>query len=103
MMIGELTHNYIQKFNAENKWRKRGISMIPLKYGISYSGPRGTLDQGGAYVVAYSNDGSVLVSHGGVEMGQGIQNFFCHSVTEIILFRVTTHIDKRKNGYTFSA
>jgi xanthine dehydrogenase small subunit len=74
----------IQKFNAENKWRKRGISMIPLKYGISYSGPRGTLDQGGAYVVAYSNDGSVLVSHGGVEMGQGIQTKMAQIAAETL-------------------
>ncbi|NQZ11812.1 MAG: molybdopterin-dependent oxidoreductase, partial [Algicola sp.] len=63
----------VETFNKENKWRKRGISMIPLKYGVSYSGPRGTLNQGGAYVMAYAADASVLVHHGGVEMGQGIQ------------------------------
>jgi xanthine dehydrogenase small subunit len=74
----------IHDFNRENKWRKRGISMIPLKYGISYSGPRGTLDQGGAYVVAYSSDGSVLVSHGGVEMGQGIQTKMAQIAAETL-------------------
>ncbi|WP_298899661.1 molybdopterin cofactor-binding domain-containing protein [uncultured Psychroserpens sp.] len=63
----------INDFNANNKWKKRGISMIPLKYGISFNGPRGALNQGGAYVLIYSGDGSVLVYHGGVEMGQGIQ------------------------------
>nr|CBA32608.1 hypothetical protein Csp_D33000 [Curvibacter putative symbiont of Hydra magnipapillata] len=63
----------VTEFNANNRWRKRGLSMIPLKYGISYSDSRGTLDQAGAYVVAYASDGSVLVSHGGVEMGQGMQ------------------------------
>jgi xanthine dehydrogenase/oxidase len=63
----------LDRFNSANRWRKRGISMIPLKYGIAYSDSRGTLDQAGAYVVAYSSDGSVLVSHGGVEMGQGMQ------------------------------
>ncbi|MFQ6026033.1 MAG: molybdopterin cofactor-binding domain-containing protein [Dehalococcoidia bacterium] len=63
----------VEEFNAENRWRKRGIAMTPLKYGVSYTGPRGTLNQGGAYVIAYSDDGSVLVQHGGVESGQGIQ------------------------------
>ena len=67
----------VAAFNEQNRWRKRGISMMPLKYGISYTGPRGTLDQGGALVTTYAGggfgDGSVLVQHGGVEIGQGIQ------------------------------
>jgi xanthine dehydrogenase/oxidase len=60
----------VEDFNRKNRWRKRGISMIPLKYGIGYQ-PR-TLDQGGALVVAYASDGSVLLQHGGVDSGQGI-------------------------------
>jgi xanthine dehydrogenase/oxidase len=63
----------VERYNRENRFTKRGISMIPLKYGISYTDPRGMLNQGGAYVIAYANDGSVLVQHGGVESGQGIQ------------------------------
>ncbi len=62
----------VDEFNKNNRFRKRGISMIPLKYGVSYTGPRGTLNQGGAYVVAYAADGTVLINHGGIEMGQGI-------------------------------
>ena len=60
----------VQKFNAENRWRKRGISMIPLKYGLGYN--LGFLMQGGALVDVYTADGTVLVQIGGVEMGQGI-------------------------------
>lgn len=60
----------VREFNKANRWRKRGISMIPIKYGISYTYM--PMNQGGAYVMAYSADGSVLVKHGGVEMGQGI-------------------------------
>lgn len=63
----------VEAFNAANRWRKRGLSMIPLKYGIAYSDSRGVLDQAGAYVTAYAFDGSVLVAHGGVDMGQGLQ------------------------------
>lgn len=62
----------VEAFNKENQWRKRGISMIPLKYGIAYTGPRGTLNQGYALVNIYHADGSVLVNCGGVELGQGL-------------------------------
>src|SRR5262249_54504197 len=57
----------VVQFNAANRWRKRGISMVPLKYGVGYQ-PR-LLDQGNAFVTTYAGDGSVLVQHGGVEMG----------------------------------
>jgi xanthine dehydrogenase/oxidase len=60
----------VEKFNRENKWKKRGISMIPIKYGLGYN--LGFLMQGGALIDIYVSDGSVLVSHGGVEMGQGV-------------------------------
>ncbi|HKS28347.1 MAG TPA: molybdopterin cofactor-binding domain-containing protein [Pyrinomonadaceae bacterium] len=60
----------VERFNSQNRWRKRGISMIPLKYGIGYQ-PR-SLDQGVALVVAYASDGSVLLQHGGIDSGQGI-------------------------------
>ncbi|XP_051550621.1 aldehyde oxidase 3-like [Myxocyprinus asiaticus] len=60
---------YIQQFNAHNYWKKRGISIVPLKFGIGFS--KGFYNQGAALVNIYK-DGSVLVSHGGTEMGQGI-------------------------------
>ncbi|KAM8904972.1 aldehyde oxidase 6 [Spinachia spinachia] len=57
------------QFNRENRWRKRGVSMVPVKYGIAFS--EGFLNQAAALVHIYK-DGSVLVSHGGTEMGQGL-------------------------------
>ncbi len=74
----------VDEFNTANRWRKRGISMIPLKYGVAYTGPRGTLDQGGAFVIAYSIDGSVLVQHGGVEIGQGIDTKMAQIAAETL-------------------
>ncbi|KAK9877005.1 hypothetical protein WA026_016033 [Henosepilachna vigintioctopunctata] len=56
-------------FNKENRYKKRGLSVIPTKYGISFNAT--FLNQGGALVLVY-NDGSVLISHGGIEMGQGL-------------------------------
>ncbi|KAJ0062371.1 hypothetical protein NL108_010976 [Boleophthalmus pectinirostris] len=59
----------IQRFNSHNRWKKRGIAVLPQKFGIGFS--KGFYNQGAALVNIYK-DGSVLVSHGGTEMGQGI-------------------------------
>eukprot|EP00468_Gymnochlora_sp_CCMP2014_P000995 CAMPEP_0167740308 /NCGR_PEP_ID=MMETSP0110_2-20121227/202_1 /TAXON_ID=629695 /ORGANISM="Gymnochlora sp., Strain CCMP2014" /LENGTH=1376 /DNA_ID=CAMNT_0007624181 /DNA_START=571 /DNA_END=4701 /DNA_ORIENTATION=+ len=58
-----------KKFNEENRWRKRGIALIPTKFGIAFTAK--FMNQGGALVHIYT-DGSVLVTHGGTEMGQGL-------------------------------
>jgi xanthine dehydrogenase/oxidase len=59
----------IESFNLANKWKKRGLSVLPVKFGIGFSFP--TFNQAGALVHVYQ-DGTVLVTHGGVEMGQGL-------------------------------
>ena len=58
-----------EKFNAENRHKKRGICILPVKLGISF-GSR-FMNQSGALVQVYK-DGSVLLTHGGTEMGQGL-------------------------------
>ena len=50
-----------------NRWRKRGISVVPLKFGLGWSGAPYTV-----LVSIYATDGTVAVTHGGVEVGQGI-------------------------------
>ncbi|AWO95988.1 Aldehyde oxidase alpha [Scophthalmus maximus] len=59
----------IQLFNSANRWRKRGIAAVPQKFGVGFS--KGFYNQGAALVNIFK-DGSVLVTHGGTEMGQGI-------------------------------
>ncbi|KAJ7980773.1 putative Xanthine dehydrogenase [Quillaja saponaria] len=59
----------IDIFNSHNRWRKRGIAMVPTKFGISFT--LKLMNQAGALVHVYT-DGTVLVTHGGVEMGQGL-------------------------------
>jgi xanthine dehydrogenase/oxidase len=61
----------VDEFNANNRWRKRGISMIPLKYGIGFK-QMPALNTSSALVHINKEDGSVVVAHGGVEMGQGL-------------------------------
>ncbi len=51
----------VRKFNAEHKWKKRGLAIIPTKFGISFTAL--FLNQAGALVHIY-HDGSVLVAHG---------------------------------------
>ncbi|KAJ8770899.1 hypothetical protein K2173_022071 [Erythroxylum novogranatense] len=57
------------EFNLHNRWKKRGVAMVPTKFGISFTAK--LMNQAGALVHVYT-DGTVLVTHGGVEMGQGL-------------------------------
>ena len=59
----------VTKYNAGHKWKKRGLALIPTKFGISFTAL--FLNQAGALVHIY-HDGSVLLAHGGTEMGQGL-------------------------------
>jgi xanthine dehydrogenase molybdopterin binding subunit len=56
-------------FNARHTYKKRGLALTPVKFGISFT--TSFLNQAGALVVVYT-DGSVQVNHGGTEMGQGL-------------------------------
>ena len=59
----------VNAFNKVNKRRKRGLALVPLKFGISFTATM--LNQGGALLNIYM-DGSVSCNHGGTEMGQGL-------------------------------
>jgi len=59
----------VDAFNAANRWTKRGIAIVPVKYGSGYNFVQ--LEQAAVHVVVNSGDGSVIVHQGAVEMGQG--------------------------------
>jgi xanthine dehydrogenase large subunit len=59
----------VARFNAEHEDTKRAIGVTPVKFGISFN--LTAFNQGGALVHVYK-DGSVLINHGGTEMGQGL-------------------------------
>lgn len=61
--------NEIAEFNRQNPHSKRGLAMTPVKFGISFN--LTAFNQAGALVHVYK-DGSVLINHGGTEMGQGL-------------------------------
>ena len=61
--------NEIRSFNSSHAHTKRGLAITPVKFGISFTAT--FYNQAGALVLIYK-DGSVLVNHGGTEMGQGL-------------------------------
>jgi len=83
--LGEIT-----AFNSRNRYVKRGISMVPMKYGVLLKGlPFGAL-------VSILADGTIVVSHGGTEVGQGINTKVIQAVArgfniDISLVRVACH------------
>ncbi|KAK1272259.1 Indole-3-acetaldehyde oxidase [Acorus gramineus] len=54
----------VKRFNACNRWRKRGISRVPVHYQVLVLAAPGK--------VGILNDGSIVVEVGGIELGQGI-------------------------------
>ena len=81
----------VEAFNSGHRHRKRGLALVPLKFGISFTATM--LNQGGALVHIYV-DGSVSVNHGGTEMGQGLNTKMAQVAADglgipIALVRVT--------------
>ncbi len=76
-LIDELveTSDYLRRreqvaaYNSTSPVLKRGLALTPVKFGISFN--LAHLNQAGALVHVYV-DGSILVNHGGTEMGQGL-------------------------------
>ena len=59
----------IRAWNAQSPVLKRGIALTPVKFGISFTATH--LNQAGCLLHVYT-DGTILLNHGGTEMGQGL-------------------------------
>jgi xanthine dehydrogenase large subunit len=59
----------IRAFNAQSPFLKRGIALTPVKFGISFTATH--LNQAGCLLHVYT-DGTLMLNHGGTEMGQGL-------------------------------
>lgn len=70
----------IDQFNAENTILKKGLAMMPVKFGISFN--LTALNQAGSLVHVYQ-DGSVHLNHGGTEMGQGLYTKVAQVVADV--------------------
>ena len=65
----EARRREVAAFNETSPVIRKGIAMVPIKFGISFNVK--SLNQAGALVHVYT-DGSVHLNHGGTEMGQGL-------------------------------
>lgn len=74
----------IQTFNENNRWRKRAMKLIPMTYELFYIGPYNSL------ISVYQGDGTVVVTHGGIEMGQGINT----KVAQVCAYALGIPLDK---------
>ncbi|WP_058615607.1 xanthine dehydrogenase molybdopterin binding subunit [Tepidimonas taiwanensis] len=71
----------IAAWNAQQPVVQRGLALTPVKFGISFTATH--FNQAGALVHVYT-DGSVLVNHGGTEMGQGLHTKVAQIVAETL-------------------
>ena len=71
----------IQAFNKTSPILKKGLALTPLKFGISFNVVH--FNQAGALVHVYV-DGSILVNHGGTEMGQGLNTKVAQVVSHVL-------------------
>lgn len=69
----------VTNFNANSPILKKGIALTPVKFGISFTVQH--LNQAGALVHVYT-DGTIHLSHGGTEMGQGLNTKVAQIVAE---------------------
>ena len=71
----------VRDFNRDNRWKKRGLSMTPVRYEVSVW-PKEAL------VNVYA-DGSVLVTHTGAEIGQGMHT----KVAQVVAYEFSKLVD----------
>ncbi|ODM86666.1 Xanthine dehydrogenase/oxidase, partial [Orchesella cincta] len=79
---------FIDEFNTANRWKKRGLSIVPMRYPLDYLGST----KYPAYVCIYNRDGTVAVSTGGIEVGQGLNT----KVAQAVAFELGVPIEKVK-------
>ncbi|HNS11464.1 MAG TPA: xanthine dehydrogenase molybdopterin binding subunit [Bacteroidia bacterium] len=89
----ERRRNEVNKYNSGNEFYKKGLAITPVKFGISFT--TSFLNQAGALVNIYK-DGTVLINHGGTEMGQGLNT----KITQIASAELGLSIDRIKVNAT---
>ncbi|ODN04993.1 Xanthine dehydrogenase [Orchesella cincta] len=76
----------VESFNQANRWRKRGLSIVPQRFPVPYADFRLP-----TFISVYV-DGTVSVSHGGIEVGQGINT----KVVQVVAYTLNIPIDSVK-------
>ena len=68
----------IATFNQNNRWKKRGMSMVPMRYHIHSFAPMPFY----VHISVFEGDGSIAATHGGIEMGQGINTKVAQTIAK---------------------
>ena len=68
----------VAQYNSRNLWRKRGISICPVKYGMGWAGYNAGVQLG-----VNQSDGTVILTHSGCEIGQGINTKAAQAVAMV--------------------
>lgn len=89
----DMRKNFVETFNRNNRWKKRGMAVVPMRYPQHFHDMKFP-----TYVVIYHMDGTVAVSHAGVEMGQGINT----KVAQVVAKTLNISMDKVKVKATTS-
>ncbi|GAA4650185.1 xanthine dehydrogenase molybdopterin binding subunit [Kistimonas scapharcae] len=77
----------ISQFNSTHHYRKRGLALTPVKFGVSFTIQ--FLNQAGALVHLFT-DGSIHLNHGGIEMGQGLMT----KVAQVVATEFQVDLDR---------
>ena len=77
----------IAAWNRASPLLKRGLALTPVKFGISFTATH--YNQAGALVHLYT-DGTVLLNHGGTEMGQGLYT----KVAQVVAHELGVTLDR---------
>ncbi|CAG5132650.1 unnamed protein product, partial [Candidula unifasciata] len=75
----------VEEFNQGNRWRKRGLQVMPSRYAMMY-----TKIKHNTTVTIYHGDASVVIAHGGVDMGQGINT----KAIQVCAYKLGIPVDK---------
>ncbi|XP_073945954.1 uncharacterized protein isoform X2 [Choristoneura fumiferana] len=74
----------IEKYNSQNAWKKQAIQISTMSYPIGYA------FNFPVTISVYHADGTILISHGGIEMGQGINT----KVAQVCAYTLKVALDK---------
>jgi xanthine dehydrogenase large subunit len=79
----------VEAYNKTSPILKRGLALTPVKFGISFTAT--FYNQAGALIHVY-RDGTVMLNHGGTEMGQGLYT----KVAQVVAEEFQINIDQIK-------
>ncbi|OQV23093.1 Xanthine dehydrogenase [Hypsibius exemplaris] len=69
----------VTSFNQANRWRKRGMNVVPMRFDCHWAGRHYN-----CLIAIFHAGGTIAVTHGGIEMGQGINT----KVAQVVAFEL---------------